>query len=140
MSYNLFLDDTRDPIDVYWIKLPSVKWSIVRNYKQFIDTILRDGVPEMISFDHDLANEHYIEYEDCHNEKLITGLRGKINYEKFQEKTGRDCAMWLATYCLDKNIPIPLYYLHSRNGPGCGNMFSILESARKIQEDKINGI
>jgi len=139
MSYNLFLDDHRNPKDVKWIDLPPVSWVIVRNYKQFVETILKDGVPRIISFDHDLADEHYKEYTTCNDNKLLSGARGKIRYEHFQEKTGYDCAKWLANYCVDKNLPLPLYYLHSLNGIGCANIFSILESARKVQNGTENG-
>ena len=129
-DYNLFLDDSRNPKDVKWIELPPVEWVVVRSYDQFVDYITKNGVPVSISFDHDLADEHYKEFFAASNPE--TGDR-KIRYERLTEKTGRDCAIWLANYCLDKKIPIPLYYLHSMNGIGCANIFSILESARKVQ-------
>ena len=137
MSYNLFLDDHRKPKDVKWIELPPVAWVVVTNYKQFVETILRDGIPRMVSFDHDLADEHYKEYSAVYDDRII--CEKKIRYEHFQEKTGYDCAKWLANYCIDKGIPIPLYYLHSLNGIGCANIFSILESARKVQNGTENG-
>lgn len=34
---NLFLDDERNVGDVTWVTLPSVHWTIVRNYKQFVN-------------------------------------------------------------------------------------------------------
>lgn len=131
MSYNLFLDDARVPKDVKWIELPPVPWVIVRSYKQFVDYVTEHGVPKIVSFDHDLADEHYKEYHVAHDPKLIG--EKKIRYDTFEEKTGRDCAVWLANYCLDNKVPIPLYYLHSLNGIGCANIFSIMESARKVQ-------
>lgn len=59
----LFLDDIRWPIEafqytkneIFWEK----EWSIVRNYQQFVDWIIENGLPKLISFDHDLADEHY---------------------------------------------------------------------------------
>jgi hypothetical protein len=134
MSYNLFLDDMREPRDVKWISLPLVDWEVARNYKEFVSYIEKYGLPEIISFDHDLADEHYNSYHmslDEHGE-----MKGEIKYDGFKEKTGHDCAKWLAEYCLDKNLPIPVYYLHSMNHIGCLNIDSILKSARKVQNER----
>ena len=57
----LFLDDLRNPKDVIWVNLPEVEWTVVRNYDDFVNTIIDKGVPTRISFDHDLADEHYRE-------------------------------------------------------------------------------
>ena len=126
--YNLFLDDDpkRIPHKLTWIELPPVEWVIVRNYKDFVDTILRDGVPERISFDHDLADQHYQEFHRANNSDK------KFNYENVTEKTGYDCAKWLANHCVENNIKIPQYYVHTMNPMGAANIFSILESARKV--------
>ena len=59
MSYHLFLDDARKPSDVKWIELPLVNWTIVRNYKEFVETIIKNGIPTTISFDHDLSMADY---------------------------------------------------------------------------------
>lgn len=129
--YHLFLDDERIPNDVKWIDLPSVNWVIVRNYKAFVETIQQLGVPHMVSFDHDLADEHYKEYSVAHDKQQILTY-GTIRYDNFTEKTGYDCAKWLAQYCVDNNIAIPIYYLHTLNEIGRQNIFSILESARRV--------
>ncbi len=76
----LFLDDIRYPVEVYRYTKQDVflrkDWHIVRNYEQFINRILEKGLPEMISFDHDLADEHY--WDPNSRERV--------------EKTGYDCA------------------------------------------------
>lgn len=59
MSYKLFLDDERNPYKVTWVKLPLGPWVVVRNYDQFIKHITNHGIPSFVSFDHDLADEHY---------------------------------------------------------------------------------
>lgn len=133
--YNLFLDDEREPRDVKWVELPLVHWTIVRNYDEFVEIITRQGVPANVTFDHDLADEHYKEYVEMVDPKLIGGCR--IRYERFKEKTGRDCAVWLANYCLDRGLPLPIYYVHTLNGEGAKNIISVMESARKVQEDKL---
>lgn len=133
-KYHLFLDDARMPKDVKWIELPMVKWVIVRNYDEFVNTIKRDGLPISVSFDHDLADEHYQEYHISHDEKMLS--KGTFRYDKCKEKTGYHCAQFLANYCVDNNLDIPQYYLHTMNPIGRVNMFSILESARKVIESR----
>ncbi len=128
MSYHLFLDDSRQPKDVKWIELPLVAWVVVKTYKEFVDYITKNGVPTTVTFDHDLADEHYAEYTAAHDPLLIGERR--IRYEKFTEKTGYDCAKWLANYCVDNNTPLPLYYIHTLNPIGRQNIFSAMESAR----------
>ena len=63
MSYKLFLDDVRRPKGTFSYMGLSVfnepNWVIVRNYYAFISLIEKKGIPEVIAFDHDLADEHY---------------------------------------------------------------------------------
>jgi len=125
--YNLFLDDdpNRIPHKLSWIDLPLVEWVIVRNYNDFVAVILRDGVPQIISFDHDLGDTAYQEFHRANNSDKT------VNYENIDEKTGFHAAQWLANYCVDNKIPIPQYYTHTLNPMGAMNIRSILESARK---------
>lgn len=73
MTYNLFLDDERNPSDVNWVMLPhKVNWEIVRTYNEFKNMILKKGVPAFVTFDHDLSDyqqkipseEDSYEYDD----------------------------------------------------------------------------
>lgn len=122
MSYNLFLDDLRNPKDVTWVKENEVPedihywdkstWVVVRNYKDFVQTIEKRGLPKFISFDHDLADEHY-----PWNNHL-----GIPKYGKYKELTGYECAKWLCDYCLDKNLPLPKFVVHSMNIMGKENI------------------
>jgi hypothetical protein len=124
MKYNLFLDDVREPKDVTWIKLPDVNWTIVKNYIEFVDTIMKNGIPEIISFDHDLAQEHYrpsMYNRDRHYNKYYTD-------GTFKEKTGYECAKWLVKYCMDKNLPFPVYYVHTMNPIGSENITKYIEN------------
>jgi hypothetical protein len=129
--YNLFLDDERKPMDVVWINLPLVNWIIVRNYNEFIRIIIESGLPERVSFDHDLAMEHYPGgmgiYEGDPRIKTI-----KLDYDSYKEKTGYHCALFLVNYCIDHNLPLPTYYIHTLNPVGRMNIISVMESAKKI--------
>ena len=117
MKYNLFLDDVRDPNKF----LDDTRtWVVVRNYNQFTETIEKQGLPDFISFDHDLADEHY-------------GAR--LEYEKFKEKTGYDCARWLIEYCMKTNQALPLWQVHSMNPVGRMNINMVLSLFRDKEED-----
>jgi hypothetical protein len=126
MSYNLYLDDFRDPIDsAFYLKAPiysSAEWKVVRNYDEFVKTITELGVPELISFDHDLADAHY-----NHQDNII--------YNEFTEKTGYHCAKWLIDYCIDNNKKLPATILiHSMNPAGSANIKSLFDSYIKSLE------
>ena len=47
----------------------------VRSFEEFVGYVTANGLPDYISFDHDLG----------------------------EEKSGYDCAKWLVEYCLDHN-------------------------------------
>ncbi len=92
----LYLDDIRNP--------KSDGWTVVRNYEEFVQSIDQNGLPDEISFDHDLG-------EDV--------------------KTGYDCAKWLCEYCWMNGIPIPPYNVHSANPVGRDNIIGTLKSYEK---------
>lgn len=118
MSYNLFLDDERQPNKF----LNDVRaWVVVRNYKAFVEVITRNGLPNFISFDHDLADEHYVQSAD---------------YSRFKEKTGYDCAKWLVEYCMSTKQPLPDWQVHSMNPVGRVNINAILLAQRERENDE----
>ena len=117
-KYNLFLDDFRMPKDAYnYLLQPiyiSVNWEIVRSYDEFVKYITEHGIPEIISLDHDLADEHY---------------ESRQEYDQYTEKTGYHCALWLINYCIDNNKKLPTEILiHSMNPVGSLNIKSLFES------------
>lgn len=117
MSYNLFLDDVRLPN----MFLNDTKhWAIVRNYNQFVDLIQKRGLPDFISFDHDLADEHYVQL---------------VDYSQFKEKTGYDCAKWLIEYCVNTKQLLPKYQVHSMNPIGSRNIDMTLMAHRHREID-----
>lgn len=141
MSYNLFLDDERHPKDVKWVDLPPVEWRVVRTYKDFVGLITKDGLPKKISFDHDLAQEHYGEYIRVATEKSEEAKQ--IRYDTLREKTGYDCAKWLVNHFYDINpdwillgrlqkktlgMDFPKVYTHSANPIGSANIMGYINN------------
>jgi len=114
MMLKLYLDDVRTPVDNTWV--------IVRNYDEFVNTIEKYGIHkfELISLDHDLADEHYrpsMYDTDGHYSNYYTD-------GTFKEKTGYDCALFLVNYCLDKKLLLPQVYTHSFNPVGVQNIIN----------------
>lgn len=106
----LFLDDVRTP--------RTEDWEIVRSYEDFVNYINENGLPDEISFDHDLAS---IEYD---SNKIIESF-------VHHEKTGYDAAKWLCDYCWSNGLPLPKCNVHSANPVGRDNILSILRSFEK---------
>lgn len=127
MKYNLFLDDFRVPEDTFNYTGNPIynkeSWVIVRNYEQFVKIIQVSGIPEIISFDHDLADFHY-------------GVQDHVDqdfYDICEEKTGYHCAKWLINYCMDNNEKLPpVILIHSMNTVGAKNIESLFNTYLKI--------
>ncbi|MDH6252549.1 hypothetical protein M2347_002276 [Chryseobacterium sp. H1D6B] len=121
MKRLLFLDDVRYPLEAYHYTKEDIflrkDWHIVRNYEQFINRIKDNGLPEMISFDHDLGDEHYLNSDSL----------------EYTEKTGYDCAKWLIEYCMDHYLDLPKFYSHSMNPVGKERIIGILVNFKKMK-------
>jgi len=125
IGYNLFLDDYRIPKDCFgYMHQPlyiNLDWIVVRNYYAFITLIQNKGIPEVISFDHDLADGHYKKKVFDYNDES-------------QEKTGYHCAKWLIDYCIDNNKELPDRILvHSMNPVGTVNIKSLFDTYNKLR-------
>ena len=130
-SYNLYLDDLREPSQSFKktgdSRYNDLKWKIVRCYSEFVETIALNGIPNIVSFDHDLGEEHINYYFDNGGrENPPDPLKGL-----FTEKTGYDCAKWLVEYCSENGLPMPEYLIHSANPVGSQNIRFILENYTK---------
>jgi hypothetical protein len=129
--YNLFLDDERLPKNVIWVNLPLVHWIIARNYNEFIRVITENGIPTRVSFDHDLAFEHYPGgigiYEGDPRIKTI-----KLKYDSYRERTGYHACKWLIEYCLERKLSLPECFVHTLNPVGRQNIQSLLDSYKKM--------
>ena len=102
---HIWLDDCRKP------NIPNqgkelVYW--VKGYDTFVDTVkmLKQNIGRcMVHFDHDLG----------------------------EEKTGYDCAKFLANWCLDNEYYLPDYDIQSSNPVGRKNIESVFESYWKVK-------
>lgn len=131
----LWLDDLRNPFLGDWIDkyVPNFDGAIiwVLNYEQFTQWIMVNGLPEIISFDHDLADEHYTPEEYWHDYQISKEYQDAQNYT---EKTGKDCAKWLVDYCIDNNLKLPNFVVHSHNPVGADNIKNLLNSFKEFQK------
>lgn len=102
----LFLDDIREPWDS--------SWTVVRNYNQFVKFFEKNPVPEVIAFDHDLEASHY---SVCNN-----------GGEKYEGKTGYDCAEWLVRHAEATEQAVPdVVIVHSWNYDGARRIASLFK-------------
>ena len=117
----LFLDDLRMPTDCLsymqnrtpHYKVYNDEWVIVRNYSDFIFWIRENGLPDLISFDHDLGEE-----DEGH-------------------PSGMECAKWLVNYCMDNQVKLPGWLVHSANPCGYENIKGLLTSFQENQEREL---
>lgn len=132
---NLFLDDYREPIDCasYMYrkgvdcKIYHAEWDIVRSYGQFVKWIETNGMPKMISFDHDLG--------DVAELKESLPVEEYFDIDNNREYNGMDCAKWLVEYCMERNLLLPYCVVHSANPAGTENIEGLLKSFTKHQTD-----
>ena len=114
----LFLDDWRIPRDCatyMWQRKVNCtifheEWDIVRSYRQFINWIETNGIPNLVSFDYDLADVDELKEE--------LDIEEWFNLDENRVWNGLDCAKYLLNYCKEENIKFPEYIIHSANPDG----------------------
>jgi len=133
---NYFLDDQRNPADAYLhldTDTPKVSliehsgiveddWVIMRTYDEFVKCVKYLGLPDVVSFDHDLHEEHIKHYF------MVTQDMGIIEYGNFKEKTGKHCAEHLVLEWINQGKPKPIKtFVHSANRWGQINIKEVLK-------------
>jgi len=130
----IYLDDERTPKDEGWI--------VVRNYKEFVNTINKLGLEniDLISFDHDLGDTAKDEYYN----NVKTNY--ELDYDNIVEKTGYDCAKFLVDKFYLENpdrerserfeklgteIKFPTITVHSANPIGAANIMGYINNFLK---------
>lgn len=105
----LYLDDIRPAPE---------GWVLARDYWEFRKIIVEHGLPEEISFDHDLAGPHYA----LRTSEEIEEYGG----DEWRELTGYDCAKMLVDHCKFHHLPLPKWSVHSMNPVGRQNIEALL--------------
>lgn len=129
----LWLDDQREPYNYFsknsnsgaWLRNhdyyannvfnrynPNFIW--VKNLKEFEDYIINNGLPNMVSFDHDIKPKKY----------------------EGEHENGADVANWLVNYCKQNNLKLPWCFAHSANKNGIERINQIINNY-KINENKM---
>lgn len=131
----LFLDDMRDPSEcakymhVRIGKLNPIylegEWYIVRNFDQFVKAVTSyyNDITH-ISFDHDLADEHYTPEEHW---ETIEKSRAWQEKQEYKEKTGYECAKWMKNFYRENNLKRPVMFVHSMNPVGTENIINLFK-------------
>jgi hypothetical protein len=120
----LYLDDVRTPTTT----IPGYEpWVTVRNYEEFTKHITEFGIPNLISFDHDLAEEHM---EDYFQQVANQGYQNP-RYNSYKEMTGLNCADWLISYCQENNAVLNSVCVHSHNPVGAVNIQSLINGFKR---------
>lgn len=102
----LYLDDLRE--------LPNDSYDLARSYDQAVEYIKNNGIPDFISFDHDLG-------VDSDNNLLPTGY---------------DFTKWLVEMDMNGTYTFPIdfsFFVHSANPVGKANIESYLNNYLKFK-------
>lgn len=135
----VFLDDCRFPTDCITYmhqrigKLNPIyleEWAIAKDYADFKDEIINAHLKNIkithISFDHDLG-------EDKAKELVQLGVsKRKARASKKQMKSGYDAAKWLLTFYREKELELPIIFVHSMNPIGTQNIINLFKSNENI--------
>lgn len=116
MSYNLFIDDERNPEDVTWAPRNTGyehrRWVIARSFSDAVTIIRGYGVPNFVSFDHDLG------------ENQLTG------HDITKQLVGWD------TYGGGPSIPADFsFFVHSQNPVGKANIEGLLNNYLEFKKN-----
>ena len=106
-----------------------LKWVICKNYQEFVNCITNNGLPEVVSFDHDLADVHY---------GISAEQWRKFSSAELQvEQTGYDAIKWMCQYCIDNEKELPICYVHTQNTVGAENITEYIRFFYRAKERKI---
>ena len=134
----LWLDDKRDPFEREWndyIKgiVPSnglnynIAW--VKDRNEFFKYLRENGLPDFISWDSDLAEEHYTPEEYWDDYDRSKAYQESQNYI---HPIGVVVALEFIQYCRYYMRQIPDYHIHSENPVGADNIRTILETGKRL--------
>jgi hypothetical protein len=123
MPWNLFIDDERNPSDVFWADSSTLSryheedWVIVRSYHDAILEVLNRGFPSFISFDHDLGENSKSGFDVAKvlvDNDIISGDTESRKAYKFPENFA--------------------FFVHSQNPIGKKNIEELLNSYLRFRQ------
>ncbi len=113
-TMKIFLDDRINPYDIFQRDMDfdyyNNDWTIVRTYDDFINLIENNDNINIISFDHDLTNDHYRQ-------------ESNINYDNMTDKCGYHCLKYFLENKFNPNTKLKI---HSFNPEGKMNMKNLI--------------
>jgi hypothetical protein len=120
----LYLDDLRTPTTT----IPGYEpWIVARNFDEFTKHIADHGIPDLISFDHDLHKEHYAPMEYWNGDYMIWAEQ-----QNFKHKTGLQCAQWLCEVIkANPGLQLKNCSVHSANATGAWYIQNCINSFKK---------
>lgn len=108
-KYNLIIDDERTLDSIVEVTGNAMylnhEWVITRTFDDFCKIIDDMGIPNIVSFDHDIAD-----------------------FKDGVERSGLTCCKYLVDKCIDLNIDFPEYSVHSANPRGRDNINSYIKN------------
>ena len=126
----LFLDDVREVKDAYLYDdgktledasgIARGHWEIVRSYDEFVQWVQKNGVPDVVSFDVDLCEDHMKYYMQK------ARIDNYWDHVFFKVKCGVHCAEYLLDFCENTPTPFPKWFIHSANHFGRDELRKIL--------------
>ena len=130
VTNRLFVDDWRTPeLCANFMHRRGVNnseyrehWNVIKTYGEFVRWITNNGLPDVISFDYDMADTAEI-FDDYETEDYF-------NVDEVRYYTGMDMAIWLKQYCIDNDKKLPVCYVHSSN---YGGMCEIIDHLELLQ-------
>lgn len=135
----LFLDDMRKPVDCVMYTGNAIyavtQWEVVKNFEEFkeaIDNSLSTGdLYQSISFDHDLADEHYVPAKYWNNYDESEKYQ-KEKETEYKEKTGYDCILYMIEQYEKYGVTMPQrLYCHSMNPVGKTKIVSEIKRIKR---------
>ncbi|WP_206531800.1 cyclic-phosphate processing receiver domain-containing protein [Sphingobacterium sp. DR205] len=106
----IFLDDIRFPSDLtHYISKEELvpylltNWTVIRNYQDFVAYISKNGIPSIISFDHDLG----------------------VNLDNTEAESGYDAVKYIVDFIIEQQSQVfPQVLCHSQNPVGKANILA----------------
>lgn len=139
-GYWLFLDDLRMPEHAFHLigdrrLLQNDDWVQVRDYREFREALQEFGIPSLVSYDHDLAHEHYHPAMFDPSPERYDTL-----YPSFVEPTGLECMKYLNQFwSSNSTLAYPETLIHTQNPVGARNLINLMTYFVNNKLNQISG-